>query len=53
MSYPYVRIDDYAAARPYWARAAALSPKGTSYRRDIDLRLALLDRLLAEQTRRR
>lgn len=49
----HVRADDYAAARPYWARAAALSPEGASYRRDIDLRLALLDRLLAEQARRR
>lgn len=49
----HVRADDYAAARPYWARAAALSPEGASYRRGIDLRLALLDRLLAEQARRR
>ncbi len=49
----HVRTDDYAAARPYWARAAALSPAGTSYRRDIMLRLALLDRVLVEQARRR
>ena len=49
----HVRADDYAAARPYWARAAALSPEGASYRRDIALRLALLDRLLAEQPPRR
>jgi cytochrome c-type biogenesis protein CcmH/NrfG len=49
----HVRAEEYAAARPYWARAAALSPEGASYRRDIALRLALLDRLLAEQSRRR
>lgn len=45
----YIRADDFAAARPLWARAVALSPEGTSYRRDILVRLALLDRLLAEQ----
>ncbi|WP_375404284.1 tetratricopeptide repeat protein [uncultured Sphingomonas sp.] len=48
----YVRADEYAAARPYWARAAALSPDRASYRRDVTLRLALLDRLLADQARR-
>lgn len=45
----HVRADDFAAARPLWARAVALSRQGTSYRRDIAVRLALLDRLLAEQ----
>ena len=49
----HVRADDYAGARPYWARAAALSPARASYRRDIALRLAVLDRLLAERARRR
>ena len=49
----HVRADEYAAARPLWARAAALSREGASYRRDIALRLALLDRLLAEQERPR
>lgn len=48
----YIRADQYASARPLWARALALSPAGTSYRRDIAIRLALLDRLLAEQERR-
>ncbi len=47
----YVRADNLAAARPLWARALALSPEGASYRRDIALRLALLDRLLAEGAR--
>lgn len=45
----HVRADQYGTARPYWARAVALSPEGASYRRDIAIRLALLDRLLAEQ----
>ncbi|MEH3159272.1 MAG: hypothetical protein PGN08_10320 [Sphingomonas taxi] len=45
----YVRAEDYATARRYWARALALSPGGASYRRDIAVRLALLDRLLAAQ----
>ena len=49
----HVRADDYAAARPYWARAAALTPARASYRRDVVLRLALLDRLLAERAPRR
>lgn len=48
----YVRADDYGRARPLWARALALSPPGASYRRDIALRLALLDRLLTERERR-
>ena len=43
----YVRAGEFRSARPYWARALALSPQGTSYRREIALRLALLDRLLA------
>jgi cytochrome c-type biogenesis protein CcmH/NrfG len=42
-----VRAGDPAAARPLWARAMALSPAGVSYRRDIAVRLALLDRYLA------
>lgn len=49
MGLAHVRAEDYAAARPLWARAVTLSPEGASYRRDIALRLALLDRLLAEQ----
>lgn len=43
----YVRAGDYATARRYWARALALSPNGASYRNDIAVRLALLDRLIA------
>lgn len=46
----YVRAGDFAAARPLWVRAFRLSPEGTSYRREIGLRLALLDRYLAEVT---
>lgn len=45
----HVRADEYAAARPLWARAVRLSPENASYRRDLALRLMLLDRLLAEQ----
>lgn len=47
----YVRADEYEKARPLWARALALSPEDASYRRAIALRLALLDRLLAERER--
>lgn len=43
----YVGAGEFAQARPHWARALALSPQGTSYRGEIALRLALLDRLLA------
>lgn len=48
----HVRSDEYAKARPYWARAVALSPEGAGYRRPVALRLMLLDRLIAEQERR-
>jgi tetratricopeptide (TPR) repeat protein len=44
----YVRAGDFAAARPLWARALALTPKAVSYRAQIAERLALLDRYLAE-----
>lgn len=43
-----IRAQDYPAARRAWARALALSPEGAGYRRDIAVRLALLDRLLAQ-----
>lgn len=43
----YVRAGDFAAARPLWARALALSPQGASYRKGIALRLNMLDRYLA------
>ena len=45
----YVEAGQYAEARPYWARALALAPEGASYRRDIAIRLAILDRFLALQ----
>lgn len=45
----HVRANDYAAARAEWRIALALSPAGASYRRDIAVRLMLLDRLLADQ----
>ncbi len=45
----HLRAGDFAAARPYWVRALALTPNGVSYRRELALRLALLDRLLAMQ----
>lgn len=45
----HVRAGDFRAARPWWARALALSPQtGASYRREIAVRLALLDRYLAQ-----
>lgn len=43
----YVRAGEFATARGYWRRALSLSPQGTSYRREIALRLALLEQLLA------
>jgi len=45
----YVRTGDFAKARPYWARALALTPADISYRGEIATRLALLDRFLAMQ----
>lgn len=43
----YVRTGDYRTARRYWMRALKLAPAGASYRRDIALRLAALDLVLA------
>jgi Flp pilus assembly protein TadD len=43
------RTGDLAAVRPYWARALRLTPTGASYRRDVAMRLAMLDRVLAMQ----
>ena len=45
----YVRAEEFAAARPYWARALALAPTKASYRADIAVRLAVLDRFLSLQ----
>ena len=47
-----VRAGNFGEARRDWAFARQLSPQGTSYRRDIEIRLALLDQLLAMQRRR-
>lgn len=44
----HIRSGDFAAARPFWARALALAPGGVSYRKDLAIRLALLDQYLAE-----
>ena len=43
----YVRAGNLGAARPLWARALALTPPGAAYRKDIAVRLALLDRYFA------
>lgn len=45
----YVRAGEFATARPYWAKALALTPANITYRGEIAVRLALLDRLLAAQ----
>ncbi|MEG3180085.1 tetratricopeptide repeat protein [Sphingomonas sp. LT1P40] len=42
----HVRAGDYAAARPWWRKALSLSPVGAPYRRDIAVRLALLEQFL-------
>ena len=43
----YVRSGNFAAGRPYWARALALTPKSVSYHDEIAVRLALLDQVMA------
>ena len=45
----YVRAGDFAAARPYWKRALALTPPNVSYRQEIAVRYAVLDRYLLLQ----
>lgn len=45
----YIRAGDFAAARPFWVRALALTPPAAPYRKEIALRLALLDQFLAMQ----
>ena len=45
----YIRAGEFQLARRYWAQALALTPERASYRKDIAVRLALLDRLLAQQ----
>lgn len=44
----YAETGAYRTARPYWVRALRLTPIGASYRRDIALRLAALDMVLAQ-----
>ena len=45
----FARSGDLAAAQPYWRRAVRLAPTTLSYRKDIAVRLAILDRVLAMQ----
>ncbi len=45
----HIRAGELDKARPYWARALALTPPGRSYRIDIATRLAVLDRHLASR----
>ena len=42
-----IREGKFADARPYWAKAVALTPEKASYRDELTVRLFLLDRLLA------
>jgi len=42
-----IQSGEFAAARPYWARALALTPKSISYWPAIAERLAILDKYLA------
>lgn len=43
----YANAGQYAEARPFWARALALTPSGASYRPEIAGRLAALDEAIA------
>lgn len=45
----YARAGDLDATRRYWIKALALTPPRVSYRRDIAMRLVLLDRFIAMQ----
>lgn len=47
LGWTYIRSGQLAEARPYWARALALTPKGAFYRPAIADRLAALDSFLA------
>jgi len=42
----HVREGKFAEARPYWAKAVALSPEKAPYRAELEARLFLLDRFL-------
>ena len=52
MGLTYIRAGQLAEARPFWRRAVNLSAPGSDYQREIALRLALLERLLAMQSER-
>lgn len=45
-----VRAGDFAAARPLWAKALAVTPADADYRSEIVVRLDLLDHYLALMT---
>jgi hypothetical protein len=47
LGWAYIRSGQLAEARPYWARALALTPKDAEYRDGIAKRLAALDVFLA------
>lgn len=49
--YAEICSGDFRAARRDWAKALALTPRDISYRRDVELRLALLDRFLVQAAR--
>lgn len=42
-----IQAGEFERARPYWRHALELSPAGASYRKEIAMRLALLDRMIA------
>lgn len=44
----YAETGDFVAARRYWTRALALSPRVAGYRRDIAGQLVMLDAVTAE-----
>lgn len=48
--YALVRSGEFAKARPYWARALALTAPNASFRPAIAARLAVLDGALADPT---
>jgi len=48
----YVRMGELAEARPYWARAVALTPEGVGYREVLTAQLDWLDRRLVAETAR-
>lgn len=47
----YIQSGQFALARPYWARALALTPPGLSYRNQIAEQLTRLDAYLAAMER--